>query len=760
MKKVKLNKLLTLFVCGLTVLSTAFGGVNLKPASAEEQNTAIEYKLSEEIAKMQSIQAIKENVFSFYASVYWSGPYGQFNYTDLDGSLDAGVVNYSMVKASESVSVTPLGAQSGTNTVFSYTGNHTVGRAESGEGEGVTVDRTWAIGWTAPENGTLTVSSATLAVCNSLNAHLSMGFSKGARAYIDPNDASLNWKTYQSSLSVEEYVIEEQKFSVSAGETVFLNLYAKAKDGVDDSAERWVNFTYDPVFKFEKTPETLHLFNHMQKLSKDDDGALENNVRITVDDETTYPFSYLYRSTAGADYGFAGQESGLQVGEMIKATANIDPTGLRLYAPETYSGFLEDGVIVNISRSPDPMNVILGFTAPHSGSLSISDIAFVYGHYPNNTNGYTNVNGTVMNSAYKGCAFRVLLNGKQVWPVDGGWDNSLAKLYTEATDGYAVGDLIKAQSTYDITGIKVKKYDEVYFEITRADLTTTEDCNTITFNPTFTIDETADMSDYVYYVTASEYFDITNSNSADSIISYWGIDTTQGLYKKANYKLMSSIDFSSLTYTTNILEDNASDIGWNYFRPKYGEDSALAYCAPYGGNLTISAETIFRGGNMALWEMFDLIHKGSPIETDGVRMRIEINGQRVWPANKPWMEYKAKGPNDISGKGVFNFEPITLGVLPGDVVTIRVNCGEKSLYDGFNFNPIFALTATNELIQNPVITVQDPADVPLTSEGDNQQSSASSADEDEGGCMSFVQSGSLFALMGVALIALNFKRKR
>ena len=756
MKKTNLNKLLTLFVCGIAVISTAFSGINLKSVSAEEQSNVVEYKLSEEIAKMNSIDAIRENVFSFYAAVYWCGPYVQWNYADLDGMADVGVVNYSQIQPNSAIAVVPSGASAGTNSCFSYTGSHSVGRAEQDS----TVDRTWAIGWTAPKSGTVTIEETTLTVTNGFNANLSMGFSKGAetRQKIEPTDASLGWNLYEVG---ETYTIPAQTFSIAQGEVIYINLYAAASEGVDDIVERWVAFDYDPTFIFEPTPETMHVYNHMQKLSKDEDGALENNVRITLDDETTYPFSYLYRSTAGADYGFAGQESGLAVGEMIKATANIDPTGLRLYAPETYSGFIEDGVIVNISRSPDPMNVILGFTAPHTGELTISDLAFAYGHYPNNTNGYTNINGTVMKTAYKGCMFRVLLNGKQVWPVNGGWDKSLAQLYTEATNGYAAGDLIQAQSTSDISGILVEKYDEIYFEITRADLNTTEDCNTIVFNPTFSIDTTADMSDYVYYVTASEYFDITNYNSADSVISYWGIDTTQGLYRKANYKLMSSVDFSSLTYTTSILEDNAADVGWNYFRPKRGEDAAIAYCAPYSGNLTICAETIFRGGNMALWEAFDLIHKGSPIETDGVRMRIEINGQRVWPSNSPWMEYVPRGSNDISGKGVFYFDPITLGVLPGDVVTIRVNCGEKSLYDGFNFNPIFALAATNEIVSNPTIIVQDPIDVPISSE-DNQQSSSSKDSEKDGksGCKGFVQGSSLFALAGVALIAINFKRKR
>ena len=753
MKIKKINSLFALFVCGFLAFSTVCGNLSVKTASAEAQGNVTQYKLSEEIAKMTTLDAIRENVFSFYAAVYWCGPYVQWNYADLDGKADVGVVNYSQIQPNSAIAVVPSGASAGTNSCFSYTGSHSVGRAE----QDGTVDRTWAIGWTAPKSGTVTIEETTLTVTNGFNANLSMGFSKGAetRQKIEPTDASLGWNLYEVG---ETYTIPAQTFSIAQGEVIYINLYAAASEGVDDIVERWVAFDYDPTFIFEPTPETMHVYNHMQKLSKDEDGALENNVRITLEDETTYPFSYLYRSTAGADYGFAGQESGLAVGEMIKSTALYDPSGLRLYAPETYSGFIEDGVIVNISRSPDPMNVILGFTAPHTGELTISDLAFAYGHYPNNTNGYTNINGTVMKTAYKGCMFRVLLNGKQVWPVNGGWDKSLAQLYTEPTDGYAVGDLIQAQSTSDISGILVEKYDEIYFEITRADLNTTEDCNTIVFNPTFSIDTTADMSDYVYYVTASEYFDITNSNSADALISYWGVDTTQGLYKRAQYKLMKSIDFSSLTFTTDILEDNASDVGWNYFRPKYGEDAALSYNVPYSGNLTISAETIFRGGNMALWEAFDLIYKGSPIETDGVRMRIEVNGQRAWPVDSAWMEYKPRGANDINGYGAFNFEDLTLGVLAGDVVTIRVNCGEKSLYDGFNFNPIFALYKTDDVLMNPTVT-PDPADVAINT-GDNsgnQNSSSSSADEK--GCMGSLSVSSLFALMGVAVIALNSKRK-
>ena len=98
-----------------------------------------------------------------------------------------------------------------------------------------------------------------------------MGFSKGARVYIDPSDASLNWKTYEFEED-KTYHIEAKEFSVSKGETVFINLYAKAQDGVEDWEERYVSFEYDPIITFEKTPDTTHIFNHMQKLSIDENG--------------------------------------------------------------------------------------------------------------------------------------------------------------------------------------------------------------------------------------------------------------------------------------------------------------------------------------------------------------------------------------------------------------------------------------------------------------------------------------------------------
>ena len=711
------NSKFTFFVLALllaiTTTFTAFSSVAIKTnADDNVQN----YRLSEEIAKLTSIDSLDESPIGLYASVYWCGPYLQWTYQSLDGSADVGIANYSKIQVSDSLSITPSGATAGINSVFSYTGNHSVGAAGCGD-----ADRTWAISWTAPKTGVVTVKSGNLTIKGATNASdLSIGFSKGARTHIKPDDASLNWVNYPATVG-ETYPIADSSFSVSKGETVFINLYAKTKGELGNESEKSVSFSYDPVFSFTPAPENLHTYNHVQKLTKDENGALINNATITLDDDTTYPFSYLYRSTFGSEYGIAGQEHAMPVGEMVKAGVSIDPTGLRLFAPETYSGFLETGTIVNVSRSPDPMNVILGFTAPYEGELTISDLFFNYGIYPNKTNGYKDVNGRVHNTAYKGVAFRVLLNGKQVWPKDGGWDKSLAKLYESETDGYAVGDLIKSQRTYDLSGIKVKKLDKVYLELTRADLSTTEDCDTIEFNPTFTIDTNADTSDYVLYTTASDYFDITNSNDAESLISYWSINTKEGLYDRAVYSIMEAVDYSLLTYTSDILEDDASDIGWNYVRPKVGEDCAIGYFVPESGNLTISAETIFRGGNIALWEVYDLLSKGMQISTDGVKMRIEINGKRVWPVNSAWQEYTPKGELDINGLGVFNFEPVVLGVTAGDSVLIRFNAGESHLYDGFNFNPIFGLEQTQNPITNPTVT-PDPTVESNSGKGGEKQS--------------------------------------
>lgn len=87
-------------------------------------------------------------------------------------------------------------------------------------------------------------------------------------------------------------------------------------------------------------------------------------------------------------------------------------------------------------------------------------------------------------------------------------------------------------------------------------------------------------------------------------------------------------------------------------------------------------------------------------------MRVEINGQRVWPLDSVWKEYKPTEEN----RGVFDFQDLTFGVNEGDKVVIRINCGGDDGYDGLNFNPVFALAETETPVSNPAVTVSDPLD--------------------------------------------------
>ena len=758
---------MTLGIASVLCASALIGGsVGLVKVDAAGKQTS--YNLGTEISKIQSIDTmLTDSTFHFYGAISWMGPYEQKEYSALDGSPEASVANWSKIETSANSSVTPSGTNVGGNTLFSYTGTHTVGTVLGGEN-----DRTWAIGWEAPATGTVIIPEATLKILGFNGANLQMGFSKGTRTYINPTDTSLNWETYTSNYDAE-YTIEEQSFSVAEGEMIYINLYAaKNSDSVSDDVERTVQFTYNPTFVLEETPDHMHVYNHVQKLTFDGD-ALVNNVQITDNDSTTYPFSYLYRSTGGSDAGFTGQESASGVMEMARASASIDPSQKRLYAGETYSGFMTTGQIVTIARTPDPMNVILGFTAPYDGALTISDIAFKYNSYPNATNNYTQY-GNNVGEAFKGYVFRVLLNGKTVWPVEGGWDNSLAKLYETATDGYAVGDLIASQSTNNIENILVRQYDEVYFEITRADVNTTEACDVLDFNPTFTIDSSADMSGYTSYVTAAEYFDVTNTNNETTQVSYWGVDITNGLYNNAQYNVMSAVDYSALAYTSDILDDDAAEIGWNYFRPTTKEDAAISYLASKSGNVTISAESLFRGANLTLWEYYDIVSKGNLLETDGIRIRIEINGERAWPTNNAWKTYNPHSGNN----GAFTWEDVTLGVEEGDRVTVRVNCGESDLYDGLNFNPVFEFVETETPMTNPTITVEDPVDDGNSGSTDGNGSDNSGNSNNSGntgdsgddprepvggcnGCNGSISGGlGLVAVgLGVAVISLFRKRK-
>ncbi len=272
---------------------------NFYEGSAEVEEGVTVTSLKKEIAKIQSIETMGEDtVLDFYGGVKWMGPYGQRNYAAMYGDANAGFLNYSNVNG-----VCPA-TFAGNNTAFRSTGTHTVGVLA-----GADVDRTWAIGYTAPKKGTVIIPSQTLTVAaasNSLNyeatynANLSMGFSKGAanRTTMAPTDASLNWQTYEAG---KTYTIPEQKFYVNAGDVIYVNLYAaKANEDVGE-VERCVTFTYDLSFKFVE-PEEINGISFEKETMYDTTKKLPS-VPLTLETEIYVPSSIADTERGGVMFG-------------------------------------------------------------------------------------------------------------------------------------------------------------------------------------------------------------------------------------------------------------------------------------------------------------------------------------------------------------------------------------------------------------------------------------------------------------------------
>ena len=161
----------------------------------------------------------------------------------------------------------------------------------------------WAIEWTAPADGTLTIPATTLTInSSSADTTLQMAFTKDT--WLLP--AREGWTDYAASTTVEK-----QSFDVVAGDKVYLNMYASG------TAEgRFVNVTYDPEFKFEAT-ETIDgisfatdtMYTMTKKLS---------SVPLTVEADINLPSSTTGRggvifgsySGNGSCFNFEVKENG------------------------------------------------------------------------------------------------------------------------------------------------------------------------------------------------------------------------------------------------------------------------------------------------------------------------------------------------------------------------------------------------------------------------------------------------------------------
>ena len=125
----------------------------------------------------------------------------------------------------------------------------------------------------------------------------------------------------------------------------------------------------------------------------------------------------------------------------------------------TFTGFSKEGGIASInSNGGNEHGLILAFVSPYAGKVTISDLFVEYNiwGYPNNLELLEKkpyeVDGNQFGRTFDGYKFKVEVNGLQVYPEDGGWDeDSLTNKYKEVTpcenpagagQSFAEGDLI------------------------------------------------------------------------------------------------------------------------------------------------------------------------------------------------------------------------------------------------------------------------------------------------------------------------------
>ena len=126
---------------------------------------------------------------------------------------------------------------------------------------------------------------------------------------------------------------------MSAGDILYLSFFSDRISAAETNLS-YVSFIYNPSFVYAQTnplvPSTVHEFSHAGKLVKNAEGELINDVKIADDDAATYPFSYLYRTTAGSASGYPGTEDSTGILEM---SANSSLGAKNIYAAGSYSGF-------------------------------------------------------------------------------------------------------------------------------------------------------------------------------------------------------------------------------------------------------------------------------------------------------------------------------------------------------------------------------------------------------------------------------------
>ena len=119
----------------------------------------------------------------------------------------------------------------------------------------------WAISWTAPADGIVTLPATALTIDTVTNATLKMAVTKGN--YLLPNESG--WTEYPESTT-----IAKQEFEVTKGDVIYINMYA---DGT--ASGRKVKIAYDPSFNFIKVEKTT-LSSEIAKVSYTDEEKYDN----------------------------------------------------------------------------------------------------------------------------------------------------------------------------------------------------------------------------------------------------------------------------------------------------------------------------------------------------------------------------------------------------------------------------------------------------------------------------------------------------
>ena len=503
----------------------------------------------------------------------------------------------------------------------------------------------------------------------------------------------------------------------------------------------------------QEEASTVHTYRHSEKYRFNEKGDAINATVFADTDEETYPFLYEYRTTEGEAWGQPGSQKNQAV---LMTGVKSEPWAKgAIYGDSTFTGFNSSGGIGGIDGDIAPRELILSFVSPFDGAVSAEFTLDYNINYPSKANNY-NVYGNQYDATFDGFQYKVTLNGYQVYPQTG-WNQDIAKKHTAETAAgteYAVGDLIRVQDKQTIPAIYAEKGDKVSLVLSKVNSMGVPRCDDSYFDAVFSVDTSVQKDGYKKIVGTLDTFDAMSENSANNVLSYYSYDCSEGYYAKAEAQLMEQVDYATSAFCSALFGD-AAKITFNAVMPTVKRDAAIVYKADRTGNLTIISGNTYRGGDLAIWQYFDMLaieDMEGLKDADGFRMRIEKNGSRVWPTDSPWMEYKP----DTTNKGVFDFADFTLGVQEGDTIAIRFNCGEaeNTSLDSINFSPMFLLAETDNPMEDAAVT-PDPdegGDGDKEPGGDTDKEPGNE-DETKGGCGGSVAGGVSLSIAGSLMLA-------